>query len=63
MNSVAPGGRTHEGPYPHFSPMERSIELFRIDTGGFQLAARAEGEGRIESVILAGFVVTLAGIF
>lgn len=44
-------------------PERRSVEVFVSSNGKFQLRQEAEGEGAVQSVLLAGFSVDLADVF
>ncbi len=44
-------------------PMEKSIEVYENQTGGFKLKERAEGKGRVSSTVLEGFSLDLEGVF
>ncbi len=44
-------------------PRDRSVEVFVREGRGFLPARRVEGSGTVESVVLAGFTITIAQVF
>jgi Uma2 family endonuclease len=44
-------------------PMEKSVEIYKNNDGTFELVQKAEGEGKIKSLILPGFEMELRHIF